>query len=311
MRIVFMGTPDFAEASLKRLLDEDFDVVGVFTHPDKPKDRGMKLCCCPVKQLAEQAGIPVFQPEKLRDGTALEILKSLAPDLVVVVAYGRIIPDDMLAVPPKGTINIHGSLLPKYRGAAPIQHAVLNGDRVTGVCSMYLASGLDCGDLIYSAETEIGEFETSGQLFERLRELGAELLVKTVRTIEAGNAPRIPQDSARATYAPPLTKDMSPIDWTRTPRQIVKHICGLSPWPGATAEFQGHIFKVFAAEYTDNKTELPPGTVVTADCKSGLEIACGNGETLQITQLQVPGKKQMCAADFLRGHPMDCGCGCE
>jgi len=304
MRIVFMGTPDFAAASLKRLLDEKFNVVGVFTQPDKPKNRGMQLCSSPVKEIALENDIPLFQPEKMRDGTALEMLKSLEPELVVVVAYGRILPDDILAVPEKGTINIHGSLLPKYRGAAPIQWAVLNGDKVTGVSSMYLASELDSGDIIYTAETEIGEFESSGELFERLRELGAELLCKTVRDIELGCAPRTPQDAKSATFAPPLSKEMSPIDWNRTPREIVKHICGLNPWPVATTEISDCQFRIFAAEYTDNKTDKPAGTVVSADRKKGIEIACGNGETLLITRLQALCGKQMSAAEYLCGHPM-------
>lgn len=304
MRIVFMGTPEFAAASLKRLIDDGFDVVGVFTQPDKPKGRGMKLTTSPVKELALSAGIPVFQPEKMRDGTALEMLKSLAPELVAVVAYGRLLPDDILAVSPKGTINIHGSLLPKYRGAAPIQRAVLSGDRITGVSSMYLATELDSGDLIYSSETEIGEFETSGQLFDRLSALGAELLVKTVRDIDSGTAPRTPQNHAEASFAPPLSKEMSPIDWNKTPRDIVKHICGLNPWPVATAELDGLSFKVLAAEYTGNKSSKPAGTVVSADVKKGIEVACGKGETLLITRLQAPGGKQMAATDYLRGHPM-------
>lgn len=301
-----MGTPDFAAASLKRLIDEAYNIVGVFTQPDKPKDRGMKLTASPVKELALKAGIPVFQPEKMRDGTALAQLMALAPDLVVVVAYGRLIPDDMLAIPPKGMINIHGSLLPKYRGAAPIQWAVLNGDKVTGVTSMYLASELDSGDVIYSAETEVGEYETSGQLFERLRDLGADLLIKTVHDIALDCAPRVPQDHARATFAPLLTKEMSPIDWTKSPREIIKHICGLFPWPRATTEFNGQTFKVCAAEYTGHKTDKPAGTIISADCRVGLEVACGSGETVLITQMQAPGGKQMCTKDFLLGHPMIC-----
>ena len=303
MRIVFMGTPDFAAASLKGLLDGGFNVVGVFTQPDKPKNRGMKLHASPVKELAQNAGIPAFQPEKMRDGTALEAMKSLAPDLVAVVAYGRILPDDLLAVPKLGCINIHGSLLPKYRGAAPIQHAVLNGDKVTGLTSMYLASELDAGDIIYTCETEIGEFETSGELFARLRDMGADLLCKTVRDIEVGTAPRISQNHSMATFAPPLTKEMSPIDWSKSAREIVKHICGLNPWPIATAELYGVLFRVFGAEYTKRKTDKPSGTVICAD-KNGIEVACGSGETLLITRLQAPGGKQMSAADYLRGHPM-------
>lgn len=304
MRIVFMGTPDFAAASLQKLLAEDFDVVGVFTQPDKPKNRGMKLTASPVKEIALRAGVPVFQPVKMRDGTALADLKSLAPDLVVVVAYGRILPDEMLAVPVLGTINIHGSLLPKYRGAAPIQWAVLNGDKTTGVTSMYLASELDSGDMIYKAETEIGEFETAGELFDRLRDLGAELLVKTVRAIEAGSAPRTPQNAAEVTFAPPLTKDLSPIDWSGTPRGIVKHICGLNPWPVATATLGGMDFRVFGAAYTENTTDKAPGTLLSADPKRGIEVACGNGGTLLITRLQAAGGRQMAAGDYLRGHPM-------
>jgi methionyl-tRNA formyltransferase len=299
-----MGTPAFAEVSLRRLLEAGFSVTGVFTQPDKPKDRGLKLSHSPVKQLALEAGLPVFQPERLRDGTALDTLRSLNPELVAVVAYGRIIPDALLGVPPRGTVNIHGSLLPKYRGAAPVQHAVLNGDKTTGVCSMYLASGLDCGDLIHSEETEIGEFETAGELLGRLSKMGAELLVRTVRDIEAGVAPRTPQDCGGVSYAPPISRELRPIDWSGTPRQVVKHICGLLPWPGATAKLGGHVFKIFAAEYTDNKTDRPAGTIVSADFKRGLEVVCGNGETLRITQLQAPGNRRMSAADFLRGHPI-------
>jgi len=305
MRIVFMGTPDFAAASLQRLIDEGFEVVGVFTQPDKPKDRGMKLYPSPVKEIAFKAGIPVFQPVKMRDGTALAELKLLSPDLVAVVAYGRILPEDLLAVPPKGTINIHGSLLPKYRGAAPIQWAVLNGDRTTGVSSMYLAAELDSGDVIYTTETEIGELETSGQLFERLKGMGAELLIKTIRDIDSGCAPRAPQDHSSASFAPPLSKEMSPIDWTKTPREIAKHICGLDPWPVATAELKGTLFKIYGAEYTSNRTDMPAGTVISADGKKGIEVACGNGETLLVTRLQAPAGRQMSAADYLRGHPMD------
>ena len=211
MRIVFMGTPDFAAVSLQRLLDERFDVVGVFTQPDKPKNRGMKLQPSPVKEIALAAGLPVFQPAKMRDGTALADLQSLRPDILVVVAYGRILPDDLLAVAPYGAVNVHGSLLPKYRGAAPIQWAVLNGDAVTGVSTMYLDREMDTGDVIYTAQTPVGEFETAGELFDRLAVMGADLLVRTLRDIAAGTAPRTPQDHSQATYTRPLTRDDSPI----------------------------------------------------------------------------------------------------
>ena len=301
MRIVFMGTPDFASASLKKLIDERFDVVGVFTQPDKPKGRGMELCASPVKELALENGLPVFQPVKMRDGTALAQIKALEPDILVVVAYGRILPDDILAVPKYGAINVHGSLLPKYRGAAPIQWAVLNGDKITGVTTMYLASEMDTGDIIYTAETEIGEYETSGELFDRLKDMGAELLVKTLRDIDAATAPRTPQDHSKASYVTMLDKSICPIDWNKTPREVLKHIYGLQPWPVATMELEGKTVRVFAAKYTDGKTEKVPGAVVSTD-KGGLEIACADGETLLITELQAPGKKRMGAEDYLRGH---------
>ena len=301
MRIVFMGTPDFASASLKKLIDEKFDVVGVFTQPDKPKGRGMELCASPVKELALENGLPVFQPVKMRDGTALAQIKALEPDILVVVAYGRILPDDILAVPKYGAINVHGSLLPKYRGAAPIQWAVLNGDKITGVTTMYLASEMDTGDIIYTAETEIGEYETSGELFDRLKDMGAELLVKTLRDIDAGTAPRAPQDHSKASYVTMLDKSICPIDWNKTPREVLKHIYGLQPWPVATMELEGKTVRVFAAKYTDGKTEKVPGAGVSTD-KGGREIACAAGETLLLTELQAPGKKRMGAEDYLRGH---------
>lgn len=298
-----MGTPDFAAASLKKLLDESYNVVGVFTQPDKPKGRGMNLAFSPVKELALDAGIPVFQPEKMRDGTALEMLRALKPDVCVVVAYGRILPDDMLAVPPLGCINVHGSLLPAYRGSAPIQWAVLNGDNITGVTTMFMATELDAGDIIYTAETEIGEKETSGELFDRLMDMGAELLHKTLTDIEKGIAPRKAQDHSKATFTKQLDKSFSPIDWNRSTREISKWIYGLQPWPTATFEIEGKVFKAFACEYTDNSTSKTPGSIVSAG-KSGIEFACGNGKTLLITELQAPGKKRMKAADYLLGHPI-------
>lgn len=303
MRIVFMGTPDFAAASLKKLIDKKYDIAAVFTQPDKPRDRGMKLSYSPVKELALENNIPVYQPTKLRDGTATELIKSLRPDILVVVAYGRILPDDMLEVPKYGAINVHASLLPKYRGAAPIQWAVLNGDKITGVTTMYLASEMDTGDIIYTSETEIGEFETSGELFDRLMVMGAELLDRTLRDIEAGTAPRTPQDHSKASYVKMLDKSLSPIEWAKTPREIIKQIYGLQPWPVATAELDGKVFKIYSAEYTQNKTVKAPGSVVSAG-KKGIEIACLGGETLLITELQAAGKKRMKASDYLLGHPI-------
>ncbi len=301
MRIVFMGTPDFAAASLAKLIEDNFEVVGVFTQPDKPKGRGMEMSFSPVKELALKHDLPVFQPEKMRDGTAFEQIKALEPDILVVVAYGRILPDDILALPKFGAVNVHGSLLPKYRGAAPIQWAVLNGDKITGVSTMYLASEMDTGDVIYTDSTEIGEYETSGELFDRLMVMGADLLARTLVDIEKGNAPRTPQDHSKASYVGQLDKSICPIDWNKSPRQVLKHIYGLQPWPVATMELEGKTYRVFAAEYTQHHTNKAPGTVISTG-DDGLEIACADGETLMITQLQAPGKKRMNAGDFLRGH---------
>lgn len=306
MRIVFMGTPDFAEASLERLLGESFEVVGVFTQPDRPKGRGMELSVSPVKARALEAGLPVFQPEKMRDGTALEQLRELRPDILVVVAYGKILPDEMLALPRYGAVNVHGSLLPKYRGAAPIQWAVLNGDATTGVTTMYLAHDMDSGDIIYAEETPIGETETAGELFDRLKDMGAALLVKTLRAIEAGTAPRVPQDHTQASYVHMLDKSLCPLDFTRTPRQVMKWVYGLQPWPVATMELEGKTYRVFGAACSGKTSGAVPGTVVSAG-EQGIEIACAGGETVYITELQAPGKKRMRAADFLRGHSLKLG----
>lgn len=303
MRIVFMGTPDFAEESLRALLEAGEDVAAVFTQPDKPRGRGMRESFSPVKTLAVERGIPVYQPVTFKDGAATELLRTLAPELLVVVAYGRILPQAFLDVAKYGSINVHGSLLPKYRGAAPIQWAVLNGDKTTGVSVQYMAAAMDAGDVIAARETEIGEFETAGELFDRLKTLGAELLAETVRKIASGSVIRVPQNEADATYTKMLDKNMSPIDWNKSPREIVKHICGLNPWPVATTELGGVSFRVFGAEYTDTRTALAPGKIISAG-KAGIEVACGGGRSLRITEVQAAGKKRMSAAAFLLGHPM-------
>ena len=303
MRIVFMGTPEFASVSLSELIRRGYEIAGVFTQPDKAKGRGMELSFSPVKQLALEHAIPVFQPAKMRDGTALQMLKNLEPDLVVVVAYGRILPDDLLAIPPLGTINVHGSLLPKYRGAAPIQWSVLNGEDKTGVSTMYLASEMDAGDVILTDETEVGLYETSGELYERLSIMGAGLLVRTLEMIEKGTAPRNPQDHSRATYAPMLDKSLSPIDFNKPAKAVIKWIYGLQPWPVATTELGGADLKVFSARLTGNSSDSLPGMVVHTGA-DGIEIACGDGKTVLITEVQAPGKKRMPAADYLRGHPL-------
>ena len=302
MRIVFMGTPDFAACSLRKLIDEEFEIVGVFTQPDKPRNRGMKLQPSEVKTVALEAGLPVYQPASMRDPASLELLESLKPDILAVVAYGKLLPDAMLALPKYGAINVHGSLLPQYRGAAPIQWAVLNGDSETGVSTMYLSHDMDAGDVIFAEKTAIGEQETAGELFDRLAVMGAELLVKTLRAIERGDAPRTPQDHEQATYTKQLQKDMSPIDWEKSAFEIIKHVCGLNPWPVATALLQDVNFKIFRVE-SDGTASAAPGTILAAD-KHGIRVACGQGESVRILELQAPGKKRMRASDYLLGHPM-------
>lgn len=305
MRIVFMGTPEFAVPCLDALVAAGHEVVGVFSQPDRPVGRHQnRLQPTPVKQCALSHNIPVYQPEKLRDGTALTLLKDLAPELIVVAAYGRILPDDILALPPKGCINVHSSLLPKYRGAAPINWAVLNGDEVSGVTIMDMAHELDAGDIIRQVSTPVNRTETAQELYDRLAQLGGELLVETVTAIADGTAQRTPQDPAEVTLAPMLSRELSPIDWTRTAAQIHDQVRGLLPWPVASTDlFGGDKVKVFTTIETEDKTGKEPGTILRAD-KTGIDVACGGGTVLRITELQAPGSRRMAAADYLRGHPI-------
>ncbi len=305
MRILFMGTPDFAVASLKRLVEDGHDVCGVFTQPDRPKNRGMKLMFSPVKEYALSQGLTVYQPLKMRDGEALGIVNELQPELIVVAAYGRILPEEILNAPRYGSINVHSSLLPKYRGAAPINWSILDGLDETGVTIMYMAKELDAGDIIHTAKTAIGIDETAQELTMRLAELGAQALAETVEMLENGTAVRTVQDHSAHTYAPMLSKELSPIDWTRTARQIHDQVRGLIPWPCASTEVGGKKVKVFKTEFGTD-TQYPAGTVVSAG-KQGIEIACGDGKTLYITQLQGEGGKRMAAADYLRGHSVQVG----
>lgn len=303
MRILFMGTPDFAVPSLEALVAAGHQVCGAFTQPDKPKNRGMKLQACPVKECALSYGIPVFQPVKLRDGTAMEQIRTLDPQLIVVAAYGRILPDEMLDYPPMGCINVHSSLLPKYRGAAPINWAILNGDTETGVTIMHMASELDAGDIIRMEQTEIGPDETAPELFSRLAELGAKALTETVAQIAAGTATRTPQDHSKATLAPMLGRELSPMDWEKTAQQLHCQVRGLAPWPAAVGEFGGVRCKVWRTQVSPQTTAKAPGTVVEAG-KDGILIACGGGSLLRMLELQADGGKRMGAADYLRGHPI-------
>ena len=303
MRILFMGTPDFAVPSLEALVAAGHTVCGVFTQPDKPKNRGMKLQPPPVKVCAQAHGIPVYQPVKLRDGSALALIRELAPELIVVAAYGRILPDDILAAPEKGCINVHSSLLPKYRGAAPINWAILNGEEETGVTIMHMAHDLDAGDIILQRATPIGPDETAPELYARLAELGGRLLVEAVESIAAGTAPRTPQDHGKATLAPMLSKELSPMDFSRTAGQLHDQVRGLQPWPAAVTELGGKRCKVFTTVILEGGGGAAPGTVLAAG-KEGIDLACGGDTVLRITELQPDGGKRMKAADFLRGHPI-------
>lgn len=303
MRILFMGTPDFAVPSLEALVQAGHTVCGVFTQPDKPKNRGMKLLPPPIKVCAQSHDIPVYQPTKLRDGSALALIQELAPELIVVAAYGRILPDDILAVPPKGCINVHSSLLPAYRGAAPINWAILNGDQETGVTIMHMAHDLDAGDIIAQTATPIPPDETAPELYDRLARMGAELLVKVVADLAAGTASRTPQDHSKATLAPMLSKELSPMDWNRTAGQLHNQVRGLIPWPAAVTTLSGNRCKVFSTTILEENTGAAPGTILRAD-KAGIDVACGEGTVLRIDELQPDGGKRMKAADYLRGHPI-------
>nr|WP_302467353.1 methionyl-tRNA formyltransferase [Intestinimonas massiliensis (ex Afouda et al. 2020)] len=299
-----MGTPEFAVPSLNALLGAGHTVCGVFTQPDKPKNRGMKLLPSPVKVCALSHEIPVFQPAKMRDGEALGYLRELDPELIVVAAYGKILPSEILDYPVKGCINVHSSLLPKYRGAAPINWAILNGEAVTGVTIMHMAPALDAGDIIAQVSTPIGADETAPTLTARLAELGAELLVSAVEAIGAGTAARTPQDEADSTYAPMLSRELSPMDWSKPARTLHDQVRGLLPWPAAVAEFGGIRCKVFSTDLPIQTTDAAPGTILEAG-KRGIDIACGGGTVLHIDELQADGGKRMKAADYLRGHPLN------
>lgn len=304
MKILFMGTPEFAVPSLNALLGAGHTVCGVFTQPDKPKNRGMKLLPSPVKVCALSHEIPVFQPAKMRDAEALGYLRELDPELIVVAAYGKILPSEILDYPVKGCINVHSSLLPKYRGAAPINWAILNGEAVTGVTIMHMAPALDAGDIIAQVSTPIGADETAPTLTARLAELGAELLVSAVEAIGAGTAARTPQDEADSTYAPMLSRELSPMDWSKPARTLHDQVRGLLPWPAAVAEFGGIRCKVFSTDLPLQTTDAAPGTILEAG-KRGIDIACGGGTVLHIDELQADGGKRMKAADYLRGHPLN------
>ena len=305
MRIVFMGTPDFAVPCLQRLLEDGHEVPAVFTQPDKPVGRHAVLIPPPVKQLALSHGIPVYQPTKMRDGTVAALLRELAPDCLVVVAYGRILPQEILDVPPRGCVNIHGSLLPRYRGAAPIQWSVIRGETVTGVTSMFMDAGMDTGDIIDTLTTPIGENETAGELFERLAPLGARLLSTTLAAIADGTVTRRPQNDAEATMAPMLEKAMGRLDLTRPAQELHNQVRGMNPWPGAFCTAGGKTLKIHETRVAAGSGA--PGTLLCAD---PVTVACGEG-ALQLVTVQPEGKPRMAAEAWLRGARLPQGARLE
>lgn len=304
MRVVFMGTPAFSVPSLARLLEDGYDVVGVFTQPDKPKGRGKQLAAPPVKEEALAHGVPVFQPRSMRDGEALAILQKLQPDVVVVTAFGKILPKEILSFPRFGCINIHASLLPRYRGAAPIQWCVLNGETVSGVTSMQMDVGLDTGDMLLRAEMPIGENMTSGELHDALSVLGADVLSRTMAALCAGTLQPQKQDDAASNYAPMLTKDLCPIDFAKSARQVHDQIRGLNPWPTASTTVGGSVLKVHQSTLCADSAGKP-GEVMCSGKR--FVVSCGDGRCVELLNVQAQGKKAMAAADYLRGNPVEKG----
>lgn len=304
IRTVFMGTPDFALPTLQGLIEAGVDLCGVFTQPDRPRGRGKVMAPPPVKTLALQCGLPVFQPGKLRDPAAVEQLRALQPDLIVVVAYGQILPESILEIPRYGCINVHASLLPRYRGAAPINKAVMDGEQVTGVTTMLMDAGLDTGDMLVKRATEIGSEETAGQLHDRLALLGREAMEETLRRLCDGTLRPEPQDDARSCYAPMLKKEDGRIDWNSPATVIHNLVRGLSPWPGAFTHWNGQMLKL-GRTIPEENAEAIPGTVLSADA-GGVRVACGRG-VLRVGELQLAGRKNLPASEFLRGADLTAG----
>ncbi len=304
MRLVFMGTPEIAKTCLEKICEAGHEVVGVYTKPDTPKNRGMKMTMSPVKEYALTRDIPVFQPARMRDEDVLKQLQELAPELIVVVAYGKLLPQEILELPTHGCVNMHASILPQLRGAGPVQWSILNHLPETGVTAMYMSVGMDEGDMIEIRKTPIDPMETGAELMDRLAVIAADLACDTIDSIAKGTVVRTPQEHEKATYAPMLSKELCPIDWAQPLQHVIDQVRGLIPWPAATANLSGTDFKIFRVEDAQKQTEAAPGTIL-ALTKKGLEIACGEGQVGLITQLQAQGGKRMAAADYFRGHPIE------
>lgn len=296
MNVVYMGTPEFAVPPLQAIINANHTVTGVFTQPDKPKGRGYVLTPPPVKECALENNIPVFQPKSMKDGEALEILKKLNPDVIVVVAFGKLLPKEILDLPKYGCINVHASLLPKYRGAGPIQWCVLDGEEETGVTTMLMAEGLDTGDMLLKSSTKIGENETAGELHDRLSTMGADLIVETLSKLPNNEITPEKQDDNLSNYAPMLTKELCKIDWSKSAPQIHNQVRGLNPWPVAVTSVNGKRVKIYSTQLSDKNDTA--GKII---CLNPLTVACGEGSVI-ITELQPEGKKRMNSQDYVRGY---------
>lgn len=305
MKILFMGTPDFAVPCLNALIEKNYNICGVVTQPDKPKGRGHKLTPPPVKECAAAHDIPVFQPETLKNEAFYPELKELAPDIIIVAAYGKILPKYIIDYPKHGCINVHASLLPAYRGAAPIQRCIINGETETGVTTMLMDEGLDTGDMLICKKTQIGENETAGELFDRLSLLGAETLTETLCAIENGSLTRTPQDHEKSTYAPMITKETGKIDWSKPAEEIFSLVKGTNPWPVAHTTYKGEVLKIFTCKAGGKCSKIPGEIIGTTD--KMIQVACGGGTSLLISELQFFGGKRMTVESFLNGHSIDIG----
>lgn len=305
-KVVFMGTPEFAVSSLDALLDAGYAVVGVFTQPDRPAGRGKKLTACPVKARALERGCEVFQFEKVKTPEGVAQLKALEPDVIVTAAFGQILTQEILDIPPHGVVNVHASLLPRHRGSAPINWCILQGEKIAGVTTMLTARGIDTGDMLLKSETEIGALETAGELTVRLSEMGGKLLVETLEKHLSGEICPIPQEEAASSYEPMLEKEMGEIDWTRSADEIACQVRGLNPWPCAYTDYAAGRLKVYLARPVDCVGDLEPGTVVASSAKEGLVVACGQG-CLELMEIQAPNAKRMTAKAYLMGKKIDVG----
>lgn len=307
MKILFIGTASFGLPALKALLNSAHEILGIVTQPDRPQGRGRKIIPAPIKSLALTHRIPLFQPENIRAPSFLSLIKSLSPEIIVVIAYGQILSKEILALPPRGCINVHASLLPRYRGAAPIPWAIWRGEKRTGVTTMYMDEGMDTGPILLTAETEIGWEETAGELHDRLAQMGADLLMKTLEGLEERLIVPQPQDNSQATYAPKISKEMARIDWQKSARELFNQLRAFDPWPGAYTYFDGRLLKMFRPRYTEREeiVQEAPGTIANLTAEE-IIVATGNGY-LKVREVQLESRPRMKVADFLRGHCLPTG----